>query len=47
MLAEFGYDGEVMETFPMDQGKPRYSMWLLKRHLLPPIYWQGMMKGRM
>jgi sulfide:quinone oxidoreductase len=46
VLAEFGYDGEVMETFPFDQSKPRYSMWLLKRHLLPPLYWHGMLKGR-
>lgn len=46
MLAEFGYDGEVMETFPFDQSKPRYSMWLLKRHLLPLMYWKGMLKGR-
>jgi sulfide:quinone oxidoreductase len=46
MLAEFKYDGEVAETFPFDQAKPRYSMWLLKRYILPLMYWQGMMKGR-
>lgn len=47
VLAEFGYDGKVMETFPFDQGKPRYSAWLLKRHLLPQIYWHGMLRGWM
>lgn len=46
VLAEFGYDGEVMETFPFNQAKPRYSMWLLKRYVLPPLYWNGMLKGR-
>lgn len=47
ILAEFGYDGEVMETFPIDQSKPRLSSWLLKRHLLPEIYWHGMLRGHM
>lgn len=46
VLAEFGYDGKVMETFPMDQSKERYSMYLLKRHALPTLYWHGMLKGR-
>lgn len=46
MLAEFGYEGNVMESFPFDQSKPRYSMWLLKRYLLPLMYWKGMLKGR-
>jgi len=47
VLAEFGYDGSILETFPVDQAKPRYSAWLLKRHLLPLIYWHGMLRGRM
>jgi len=47
ILAEFGYDGKVMETFPFDQSKERYSMYLLKRYGLPKIYWNGMLKGRM
>lgn len=46
MLAEFKYDGEVAETFPFDQAKPRYSMWLLKRYVLPWMYWHGMLEGR-
>ncbi len=47
MLAEFDYEGKPMETFPVDQAKPRYSMWLLKRYLLPLLYWKGMLKGRL
>ena len=46
VLAEFGYDGAPMETFPIDQSKERWSMYQLKKHLLPPLYWSGMLKGR-
>lgn len=46
VLAEFGYDGKLMPTFPFDQTKERRSMWILKRYLLPVLYWKGMMKGR-
>lgn len=47
ILAEFGYDGKLMPSFPMDMTKERRSMWILKKDLLPPMYWHGMMKGRM
>lgn len=46
ILAEFGYDGKLMPTFPVDQSIPRTSMWYLKRYLLPALYWNIMMKGR-
>jgi sulfide:quinone oxidoreductase len=46
VLAEFDYDKKPQETFPFDQGKERWSMWLLKKYLLPVLYWQGMLKGR-
>lgn len=47
ILAEFGYDGKLMPSFPLDMTKERRSMWILKKDLLPTMYWQGMMKGRM
>ena len=47
MLAEFGYDGKIMESFPFDQAQERYSMWVLKAHALPSMYWHGMLRGRM
>lgn len=47
ILAEFGYDGKIMESFPFDQAKERYSMWTLKVHGLPALYWNGMLRGRM
>lgn len=46
MLAEFDYDGNPCETFPFNQAKERFSMWLLKRYALPLLYWHGMLKGR-
>lgn len=46
IMAEFGYDLKPQETFPFDQNKERYSMYLVKRHVLPQLYWNGMLKGR-
>jgi sulfide:quinone oxidoreductase len=47
MLAEFDYDLQPHETFPFDQAKERWSMWLLKKYGLSLMYWHGMLKGRM
>jgi len=47
ILAEFDYDGQPCETFPFDQSKERRSMYWLKKNLLPPMYWKGMLKGRL
>ena len=46
ILAEFDYDKNLKETFPFDQSKERWSMYMLKKHLLPKLYWFGMLKGR-
>lgn len=45
VLAEFDYDGRPDETFPFDQSKERYSMFLMKKYVLPQMYWHGMLKG--
>jgi len=47
VLAEFDYNKNPVESFPIDQSRERWSMWLLKRYLLPLIYWHGMLKGRL
>jgi sulfide:quinone oxidoreductase len=47
VLAEFDYHKQPAESFPVDQSRERWSMWLLKRYLLPFLYWHGMLKGRM
>jgi sulfide:quinone oxidoreductase len=45
ILAEFDYDLKPCETFPFDQSKQRLSMYLLKRYVLPLMYWDGLVKG--
>ncbi|MCA9619526.1 MAG: NAD(P)/FAD-dependent oxidoreductase [Myxococcales bacterium] len=47
ILAEFGYDGKIMETFPFAQNRERYSMYAMKAYALPQAYWHGMLRGRM
>lgn len=46
ILAEFGYGGVPMESFPFDQNRERYSMYALKAYGLPAMYWDGMLRGR-
>ncbi len=46
ILAEFDYDGNPKETFPFDQNRERWSLYLLKRYILPLLYWYGMLKGK-
>ncbi|KAL5019790.1 hypothetical protein ScPMuIL_002682 [Solemya velum] len=45
IMAEFGYDGIPMETFPLDQSKERLSMYHMKKDVLPEIYWKFLVKG--
>ena len=46
VLAEFDYDKNPQETFPLDQSQERRSMYLLKKYGLPALYWHGMLRGR-
>jgi len=49
VLAEFGYGGVLQPTLPtwlIDGTRPSHLAWLLKKDLLPPIYWDLMLKGR-
>ncbi|MDI2590571.1 NAD(P)/FAD-dependent oxidoreductase [Pseudomonas sp. N3-W] len=46
ILAEFGYAGKLLPTFPMDPTVARRSAWWLKATFLPWFYWNGMLKGR-
>ncbi|MEE4152575.1 MAG: FAD/NAD(P)-binding oxidoreductase [Erythrobacter sp.] len=49
VLAEFGYGGKLMPSFPewlVDGTKPRRLSWWLKADFLPWFYWNGMLKGR-
>lgn len=47
VMAEFDYDNQPKETFPFDQSKERYSMYFLKRYILPWLYWNQILPGRM
>lgn len=46
VLAEFDYDNKPMETFPFDQSKERLSMYILKRYVLPWLYWAKILTGK-
>ncbi len=48
VLAEFGYGGKLLPSFPswlIDGTRPSRLAWLLKERLLPPIYWKAMLRG--
>lgn len=45
ILAEFDYDLTPIETFPIAQNKERYSMFLLKKELMPLLYWKFFLNG--
>lgn len=45
MLAEFDYSNTPKMTFPFNQVKPRWSMWMLKTKVLPWLYWNKILKG--
>lgn len=46
VLAEFDYNNKPMETFPFDQSKERWSMYILKRYILPWLYWAKILPGK-
>lgn len=45
ILAEFDYDGNPQESFPFDQSKESYLLYLFKRYALPQLYWKLMLRG--
>ena len=46
VLAEFDYDNKSQETFPFDQSKERWSMFVLKKYVLPWMYWAKILPGK-
>lgn len=49
VLAEFVYARKLAPSFPkgfIDGTQPSRAAWLLKERVLPPFYWEGMLKGR-
>lgn len=47
VLAEFDYNNVPEETFPFDQSQERWSMYQMKKYLLPYLYWNQILPGRM
>ena len=47
VLAEFDYNNKPVETFPFDQSKERWSMYQMKKYLLPYLYWNQILPGKM
>jgi len=48
VLAEFAYGGKLSPTLPvwlLDGTKPTALAWHMKKSMLPPLYWHGMLKG--
>lgn len=45
ILAEFDYEGQPAESFPFDQSQERFSMYMLKKNVLPWMYWNKILKG--
>jgi len=49
VLAEYGYDGKLLPTFPawlIKSDEASKAAWFLKEKLLPTVYYQLMLKGR-
>jgi len=47
ILAEFDFQAppQPLETFPINQAKERWTMYQLKAHFMPQLYWFGLIKG--
>jgi NADPH-dependent 2,4-dienoyl-CoA reductase/sulfur reductase-like enzyme len=47
ILAEFDFSAppQPLETFPINQAKERSSMYWMKAHVMPPLYFHGMLRG--
>lgn len=51
VLAEFDYDKnfipdpKLKQMLVFNSDKEQYRLWLLKKHILPNLYWNKMMKG--
>jgi sulfide:quinone oxidoreductase len=51
VLAEFDYknnftpDPKLKQLLIFDSSKEHYRLWLLKKHILPYLYWNKMLKG--
>lgn len=47
VLCEFDYNNKPKETFPFNQAKERWIMYQLKKKILPWLYWNKILPGKM
>jgi len=47
VLMEFDYEKNPRETFPFNQAKERSSMYFLDKNVLPHLYWNYFIKGKL
>nr|ABV22505.1 sulfide:quinone oxidoreductase [Arenicola marina] len=45
IMAEFDWDGQPLETFPINQAKERRTMFHFKADIFPQMYWHMLIKG--
>jgi sulfide:quinone oxidoreductase len=45
IMAEFNYEQQPVPSFPLDPTQERWSMWVVKKNLLPWLYWNRMLRG--
>ncbi|XP_068983072.1 sulfide:quinone oxidoreductase, mitochondrial [Bombus flavifrons] len=46
ILAEFDYNLQPLETFPINQGREYYFTFILKAYVFPLLYWTLMIRGK-
>lgn len=44
IMAEFDYDSNPLETFPIDQGVERRTMFHMKKDVMPLLYFNLMLR---
>ncbi|XP_069019283.1 sulfide:quinone oxidoreductase, mitochondrial-like [Embiotoca jacksoni] len=45
ILAEFDYNAQPLETFPINQAIERRLWYYMKADFMPPLYWHGLLRG--
>ena len=45
IMAEFNYEQQPVPSFPLDPTQERWSMWVVKKNVLPWLYWNRMLRG--
>jgi len=44
IMAEFDYNNNPLETFPLDQGVERHTMFYMKKDIMPVLYFNLMLR---